>query len=208
MKEIITFKNRLIFNSKDKSVTKFFQSKDDFVKELFIYQKKPNFAPKFLSYNQDNLSIKIELIKGDTIINLQNPDFKMLAKLFYQLHTLEDKTICLMDTNPKNFLYSIEKNRYFIIDFSDWQYADKEFDLIHFLLFWASLWRYERFYQVAKIFLTEYENYAVIKKSNWKTNVINVINIFDNRRQFHKKKEKTINNDTEKNREMLKNLFL
>ena len=207
MKEIITFKNRLIINSDDKSVTKFFGSKKEFEKELFIYKLHPAFAPRLLSYNANKMSISTRLIEGNTLINFQDFDFKEIAKLFYKLHTIADETICLIDTNPKNFLYSPKEDRYFIIDFSDWEYRGKEFDLIHFLLFWASLWKFEKFAKTTQTFLNEYNKLNSIDKSLWKDEVNNVILFFDKRREKYNKKEKKVNSDTENNRNMLRRLF-
>jgi len=203
--KIITPKNRLIFNYGDKSVTKYFRSRDEFDKELFIYEKRKDFAPELLFYHKSELTITMKMIDGITIVEQEKPDFERLAALFYELHTMTEKTICLIDTNPRNFLFSPSQQKYFIIDFSDWRYEKKEFDLIHFLLFWASLLEFEKFSFNTTIFLNEYEKLNSIDKSAWKNITEEAIEIFDLRRNLHNKKEKKINKDLQKNRLFIKN---
>ena len=88
----------------------------------------------------------LEYIKGNPIVDIDEPDFAMLAADISALHELENKAgkvICHMDNNPMNFIYT--KDQFYMLDFSEWEYDLPEKDLIHFLLFWASIYNSNKF---------------------------------------------------------------
>ncbi|MFO7896978.1 MAG: hypothetical protein R6U84_08600, partial [Candidatus Cloacimonadales bacterium] len=121
MKAFRSNKNRFEIYPESKQIWKFFQNQQDYNKELEVYKKSPAFAPEFYASIPQQNMLKLQLLKAKTLLEIK-PDFAEIARLFYQLHQLEPQTICLCDTNPKNILYDTELKRYFLVDFSDWQY--------------------------------------------------------------------------------------
>jgi len=125
-------KSNVIIQKNKGQVIKICRNKKEFKKELYIYEKKLSFIPKLLDHNSLNTVI-LEYIEGSPIIDLKQPDFSKIALLFTELHSLEkrdSKRICLRDTNPKNFLFSHINQKYYMLDFSEWEYDYPESDLI------------------------------------------------------------------------------
>ena len=112
-----------------------------------------------------------------------------------------------MDTNPNNFIYDFKADRYFMLDFSEWEFNNKEFDLIHFLLFWAAIYDEEKFELTASSFIESYDKLDKINISVWNRLLPEIIIMFDERRNRFRKKEKLKNIDQEANRELLKKWF-
>ena len=130
-------KSNIVIQKEKNQVIKICRNSKEFKKELYIYEKQPYFAPKLIDHNGTN-TLRLEYIDGIHIIDLVQPDFSKLAFLFSELHGLETvkgKRICLKDSNPRNFLYCEELTKYYMLDFSEWEYDYPEADLIHFLLF-------------------------------------------------------------------------
>lgn len=195
-----------IIIQKDKGqVIKICKSPEMFKNELYIYQKKLSFTPRLLDHDGKNTLI-LEYIEGIPIGELAEPDFGKIADLFLQLHSLENKkdlVICHYDNNPKNYLFS--KGRYYFIDFDEWRYQKPEFDLIHFLLFWASIYSRPKFEIAYKKFISSYMQKGSINPLEWELMIPEVIDIFDNRRIKYGKLE--YNTDVSLNRERLKNIY-
>ncbi len=127
-------KSNIIIQKEKNQVIKICRNNREFKKELYIYEKKPYFAPRLLDHNNSNTLI-LEYIDGIPIIEMVKPDFSKLALLFSELHSFESekgKKICLKDSNPRNFLYSEKQAKYYMLDFSEWEYDYPEADLIHF----------------------------------------------------------------------------
>lgn len=200
-------KSLLVFDRDKNQIIKTCRTLDEYKRELHIYQKNLAFTPTLYSHSQKEFSITISHLNGHTLYNTLNPDFGRIAKLFHQLHSLEEKTICLMDTNPNNFIYDFGADRYYMLDFSEWEYNQKEFDLIHFLLFWAAIYDEEKFTKTAVSFLDSYNKLNNIETSVWNRMLPIIINMFDERRNKYRKKEKLKNVDQEANRELLKKWF-
>ncbi|MCK4956206.1 MAG: phosphotransferase [Candidatus Cloacimonetes bacterium] len=206
MRLILTPKNKLEVNEENQTITKIFTRSEDFIKELYIYQHNPLFAPRFIKADKMNHTITLQQIVGKTIFNIQ-PDFQQVAQLFLQLHQFEDKTLCMMDTNPNNIIFQQKENQYYLIDFSDWQYEHKEFDLIHFMLFWASIYNEKTFEQAARNFLDEYDKILKISRDIWKEKVLEIIDIFDERRRRFNRRINLPEADIEENRKFLLNFW-
>ena len=141
--------------------------------------------------------------------DLIQPDFSAIAGLFVELHQLsvkKDKCICLIDSNPKNFLYDPEAHKYYMLDFSEWEYDYPEVDLIHFLLFWASIYRSEKFTKILTDFIDSYTAEMPLNKIEWDILVPEVIFKFDTRRKKFNRAERLEISEIQKNRELIASL--
>ncbi len=196
-------KNIIIQTDKEQ-VIKICQSKTHFQKELYIYNKEFPFTPKLLDDDNENTLI-LEYIDGIQIGKLIEPNFSQLATIIADLHNCENKngkTICHFDNNPKNYLF--KKKKYYMIDFSNWCYDFPETDLIHFLLFWASITKYKKFKRISKKFINKYSQIRSINTLEWSLLFPEVTKRFDYRRKKHKKIE--TNDDLIRNRNFLNEL--
>lgn len=200
-------KSLLVFDRDKNQIIKTCRTLDEYKRELYIYQKNLEFSPTLYNHNNKEFSITISHLNGHTLYNTLNPDFQNIARMFFQIHSLEEKTICLMDTNPNNFIYDFEADRYYMLDFSEWEYNEKEFDLIHFLLFWAAIYNEEKFKQTASSFIKSYDKLDKINVLVWIRLLPEIINMFDERRNRFRKKEKLRNIDQEANRKLLGSWF-
>ncbi|MBN2461510.1 MAG: phosphotransferase [Candidatus Cloacimonetes bacterium] len=201
-------KAEIIINKEKGQVIKICRSHAEFNKELFIYEKKPSFAPRLLEHNQKN-TLMLEYVEGIPLTDLIQPDFARLALLFVELHELdrkEDKCVCLMDSNPHNFLFCEKEVKYYIVDFSEWDYDYPEADLIHFLLFWASQYQGEKFHRIFREFLHHYRIHLAVNPIQWELLVPEMILRFDSRRHEYHKLEKVVNPDVQLNRSFLTEL--
>lgn len=178
-----------IIEKEKRRVIKICNSTTEFKNELYIYKKNLPFVPKLLDHNSLNTLI-IEYIEATRIGDLLLPDFVKLANLFYQLHALEHKgerCICHADTNPKNYLYSAINQQYYMIDFSNWVYDYPESDLIHFLLFWASIFDHSTFRKTYTDFVNSYQKHDPINPILWEMLIPETIEKFDQRRKKYDK---------------------
>jgi hypothetical protein len=201
-------KAEIVIQKETGRVIKICRSHKEFKKELFIYERYPTFAPKLLDHNGTN-TIAVQYIEGMPIGDLIQPDFSAIAGLFIELHQLsvkKDKCICLIDSNPKNFLYDPETHKYFMLDFSEWEYDYPEVDLIHFLLFWASIYRSEKFAKILHDFIDSYTAEMPLNKIEWEILVPEVIFKFDTRRKKYNRSESLEISEIQKNRELITRL--
>lgn len=204
-KIIRTAKNRLEISADRSEIWKYFQSDKEYLRELQIYQQKPEFAPRMLGFDSKEKVLKLEYLEAKTILEIE-ADFPQIAHLFFSLHKFEENTICLCDVNPKNILFDPASSRYFLIDFSDWQHQPKEYDLIRFLLFWASILPYEGFNEVANKFYHTYDELAKIDRNLWNVLLPIAIIEFDERRKNFNRRKAIEEAEPEKNRERLRRL--
>ncbi|MCF7794146.1 MAG: phosphotransferase [Candidatus Cloacimonetes bacterium] len=198
-------KSNLIIQKQKRQVIKICKSPKMFKKELYIYQKNLPFTPRLIDHDGKN-TLMLEYIDGIPIGELAQSDFSKIAELFLQLHNLENKkgkVICHYDNNPKNYLF--KNGKYFMIDFGEWKYDRPEIDLIHFLLFWASIYNKRKFDIAFKKLMQSYLKSGDINPLEWEMLIPEVIEHFDSRRERYGKIE--INADVNENRERLKNIY-
>jgi len=198
-------KANIVIQKAKGQVIKICNSPKMFKKELYIYEKKLPFTPKLLDHDGKN-TLMLEYIDGIPLIDLLKPDFARVAELIAELHELENKSgkvICHIDNNPMNFIYS--KGMYYMFDFSEWEYDLPEKDLIHFLLFWASIYDTNKFESVHRSIINGYKKIGTINPLEWELLIPGVIERFDSRRRKFGKKEK--NPDIVENRELIKNIY-
>ena len=198
-------KANIVIQKKKGQVIKICNSPKMFKKELYIYEKKLSFTPRLLDHD-GKITLMLEYIDGTSIVDLLQPDFKCVAKIIATLHELENnagKCICHIDNNPMNFILS--KEQYFMLDFSEWEYDLPEKDLIHFLLFWASIYDKNRFKETFRTTIDGYRNIRNINPLEWELLIPEVIERFDRRRRKFNKKEK--NPDLLINRELIKEIY-
>ncbi len=201
-------KSEIIFDYKNRIVIKKCRTHFEYLKEIEIYKKGFSFIPKFF-VEIDNLSFSIQLIAGKTIGEIDNPDFSKLGKIFGKLHSHKNReyfSICHNDTNPKNYL--VDKNgNYFMIDFSDWTYDYQEKDIIHFLLFWASIYSRKKFEYSVETFIKSYQKRENLNPEIWKKYFDQIKIKFDERRKLFGKKEILPPDVLKTNRNFLKNII-
>ncbi len=198
-------KAEVIIQKESGRVIKICRSHHEFQKELYIYQKKPEFVPLLLDNNGTN-TLVVEFLDGVPIGDLVQPDFGAIAVLFIELHNLEtkkDKCICLMDSNPNNFLYCKKNHKYYMLDFSEWEYDYPEIDLIHFLLFWASIYHRDQFKKIFHTFVETYRNEMPLNLIEWEILVPEVIFKFDTRRKKFNRSERLNIKEIQYNRNIL-----
>lgn len=202
-------KANIIIEKERRRVIKICRSQAEFLKELHIYNYKPDFAPALIDHNGIN-TLVLEMIDGIPIGDLLQPDFEKLADIFIQFHLLEDhhgKKLCIADPNPRNFLYDQSDHRYYLIDYSEWEIDYPESDLIHFLLFWASIYRTNRFREIFARFITAYRKILPLNPIEWELLVPEVLEKFAHRRHKFNKIEKKPNPDIKQNHEIMTRIY-
>ena len=181
----------------------------EFEKEIYIYKKNLSFTPKLVMADFPELTLT--KIGTTTIGEMNEPDFFALSRLFISFHELERKgnlTLCHWDCNPKNYLWDQDTNVYFMIDFSSWCYDFPITDLIKFMLFWASIYKKEKFEHVCSSFLNSYDYKISITNGKIEELFINLVDEFDTRRKTLNKIERNQNTDVKYNRKyLLKNML-
>lgn len=198
-------KSNVVIQKEKGQVIKICKSPQMFKKELFIYNKELSFTPRLIDHDRKN-TLMLEYLEGENIGIMPQPDFGRIAELFLALHSIEQKKgkcICHCDNNPKNYLYS--NGRYYMIDFSEWEYDHPESDLIHFLLFWASIYAADRFSSAFRQLIGSYLRKGTINPMEWEMLIPEIIVRFDSRREKFGKSEP--NPDVNTNRELIKNIY-
>jgi hypothetical protein len=201
-------KTNLIFEKEKGRVIKICNSPSEYKKALAIYQRQLPFTPRLLD-DDGSITLVLEYLPGIPIGDMDVPDFAALAQLFVQLHSLESRAghvICHHDTNPKNYLYLPEQNRYIMLDFAEWRYDFPESDLIHFLLFFASIYSRREFTLAARSFLDAYRAKLPVNPIQWGMMLEEEIERFDSRRRFYGKSEAQKNPDVQDNRALLQQI--
>ncbi|HPR18480.1 MAG TPA: hypothetical protein PLD62_09570 [Candidatus Cloacimonadota bacterium] len=198
--------SNLLIQKEKGQVVKICQTPRMFQKELYIYSKNLPFVPKLLDHDNKN-TLVLEYIDGIPISDLAEPDFGKIAEIFLFLHNIEqkdNKCICHFNNHPRNFLYA--DHQYYLLDFSEWRYDFPETDLIHFLLYWASLYRRGKFNIAFRSLMSRYLKQGVINPLEWEMQLSQVIERFDaGRQQFGKWEDSS---DVNSNREMMKNIYV
>lgn len=198
-------KSNIILQKEKGQIIKICKTPKMFKNELYIYQKHLPFTPKLIDHDNKNKLI-LEYIEGIPIGDLAEPDFGKISDMFIQLHNLEQKkgkVICHADNNPKNYLFA--KGKYFMIDFGEWKYDTPESELIHFLLFWASIYNKSKFNIAFDKLMSSYLGKGSINPLEWEIQIPIMIEKFDRRREKYGKSE--FNIDVKINRERIKNIY-
>ena len=201
-------KTNVVIKKEQGEVIKICRNHDEFKKELHIYNKNLSFVPNLLDHNKSNTLI-IEYIDGTLLIKEENPDFYALGKLFAQLHQVErqgDRCICFYDSTPKNIIRSLHNNQYYMLDFSEWEFDYPEADLIHFLLFFASLQSKEDFKSSLNNLIKGYRESATLNPIQWDMLVAEQISRFDSRRKKFNKYDSNEHPDIKANRELIEKI--
>ena len=196
-------KSDLLFDYDNLSVTKTVNTKEEYDKEMLVYGRHFSFVPGLISTDND-LTITIEMIQGHHIS--QESDFYTIGEHFSELHLIKsgELSLCHQDTNPKNYMYT--SGKYYFIDFAESGFNYPEFDLIHFLLFWAEIADRETFKTISHDFLQGYLLKGQINHDKWQMIYNETVNKFDNRRkQFGKPNILSVN--TINNRKTIEKLL-
>jgi len=191
---------------------KFYLEKYDAEQERLIFDKKLSITPRLISTgSKDSIEYNdFEYLESFHLWQLDNIDFQAVGELYSELHQLEnmqDKVICQIDTNPRNIIYNKLNGRYYLIDFVDWRWEYPEFDLIHFLLFWAVVVTKDEFEDIQQTFLKGYKLRSEINIQRWGRLYPQVVHFFEQRRKLYGKSEKKLNPDRLTNRDLLSKLI-
>lgn len=193
-------------------VTKLFQDKSTFERELLVYQAALPHIPKLVAFNQADYQglniwyITAQRIKGRSYLDAELFSPADLAKAIAEFHIASaqaEKCLCHIDNQPQNILLS--GSEYFFIDFSDSKVDYPETDVSHLLLFWAEEYNYINFIAKAGEFLNTYQNLNPLSGNRWQSCLKNSIIRFDHRRKHHNKRSHAI--DTRENREWLQEVI-
>jgi aminoglycoside phosphotransferase (APT) family kinase protein len=171
-----------------------------FERELYIYLKNPEFAPQLLDHNHHD-ELVTRYLDCQNLGQRENPDFTAIGPLFYALHHLEDTVICHRDTNPRNYLQSPQGT--WMIDFTNWEYGRPEEDLVHFLLFWASIRVPEVFSEILVQVISGYPGFCEVDPADWREASERMVRLFDERRGRYGRSRFVRLDDMERNRELL-----
>ena len=202
-------KNKVKIDYRKKIIIKRCKTHAEYLNEIYIYNQNFTFVPKLLAKNNKD-TIVLEYIESKTIGEIDEPDFSKLGGIFAELHSHKNKSflsICHNDTNPKNYIVDKNEN-YFMIDVSDWTYDFPEKDIIHFLMFWASIYSQKKFELSSIAFLSSYQEIIKINQKIWQKYYCEIENKFDKRRLFFNKKEILVSNILKSNRQFLQNIIL
>jgi len=191
---------------------KFYLEKHDAEQERLIFNKRLSIIPRLIATgSKDSIEYNdFEYVESSHLWQLDNIDFQAIAELYCELHQLEnkqDKVICQIDTNPRNIIYDKLNGRYYLIDFVDWRWEYPEFDLIHFLLFWAEVVSKVEFDDIQQSFLKSYKLKGEINSQRWGRLYPQVVHFFEDRRKLYGKSEKKFNPDQKTNRNLLSKLM-
>lgn len=191
---------------------KFYLEKYDAEQERLIFNKRLSITPQIISTgSKDNIEYNdFEYLESCHLWQMDNIDFQSIGELYRELHQLEnrqDMVICQIDTNPRNIIYDKINGRYYLIDFVDWRWEFPEFDLIHFLLFWAEVVSKDKFEDIQHTFLNSYKLKGEINTQRWGRLFPQVVHFFEQRRKLYGKSEKKFNPDQLTNRNLLSNLI-
>lgn len=170
-------------------IIKQFYSKKEYDNELYIYQKKLSFTPRLLEILPGK-KIKLSRIKGQTIGSLSHFSPLGIGSIlshFHMLETRNGKTLTHMDTNPKNYILSCSK--YYMIDFSEIESNYPEYDLVSFLLFYASIKDSSTFPGFFKEFLDGYESKHLLSRQRLVQIMPESMVKFDQRRKKYNKSD-------------------
>ena len=116
-------------------------------------------------------------------------------------HSLRNKPYFII--NQKVLLYPI----ILFIDFSDWQFQPKEYDLVRFLLFWAAIFPYDKFQEKATMFFDSYNQLFAIDYSLIQKFLHPAIVEFDTRRKKYNRKKAIITAEPDKNRQWISEII-
>ena len=201
-------KSRQIILAKQGVLRKYYQNSRDAERERQVYNKKLDIMPAMIGSGREG-SREYNDFKYLNCHNLWQKkiiDFGAVARLYGRLHSeekSEEMVICQIDTNPQNIVYIEQSDRYYLLDFVDWRLEYAEYDLIHFLLFWAATKTNDEYIQIEQEFLNAYVTCRYIDYGRWQSLVPQVIKYFDERRQYYGKREKNMSSDSQVNRSHL-----
>ncbi len=176
-------KSRIILSEEGDSIIKYCRSSEECANELRIYNLQLDFTPKLIKIINDN-TIEISRIRGSSLSDKTDFNFSIPGKLLSRLHRslkLEEKVICHLDTNPRNYLIEEETGAFFLIDFSESYFSLPENDLVNFLLFWAAILPSDHFQPAMRDFLAGYDAPELLKMNHQEL-LSQYIDIFDERR--------------------------
>ncbi len=192
-------KSELYFDYENLIVVKTVNTKEEYNKEMLVYGRHFSFVPEIIN-RDDELSFSMEMIQGHNIS--EGSDFHVIGEHFSQLHSVKsgDLSLCHQDTNPKNYMYSL--GEYYFIDFAESDFNYPEYDLIHFLLFWAEIAEAEAFKTIINNFIKGYKRKGKICKNKWTELFPQIVQMFDDRRLKYEKPN-IISENTQINRKRI-----
>lgn len=202
-------KSRILFSDNGKTVIKECRTKEECDKELHVYNLKLEHIPELVG-KIDERTFEMKRIFGRTLAQDTEFDFQEIGKLFAALHETErinEKVLCHLDTNPRNYIIEERTGQYFFIDFSESGFGYPENDLINFLLFWAAILPTDRFTAGITDLRKGYRLRGVIAEDRIKKMLPEWIEIFDKRRKRYCKNPATVFDWQKRNRELLLNSF-
>jgi tRNA A-37 threonylcarbamoyl transferase component Bud32 len=191
-----------------KLVRKTITNRQDFAREIEVYEKRLSITPTLILAEFPILTISY--IDGMTIGEMSTPNFHRIGEIYALFHSQTkngDKCLCHGDCNPKNIMFSNEMKDYFLLDFSEAQMNFPESDALSFLLFWSSIQTEHNFRQTCGDFLSSYEKRILLEKELCLKMLPKLIQDFDCRRERFSKKERSRDNSVSVNRNHLASMI-
>lgn len=182
-------------------------SREEFERELFIYNLKMPYTPKLIAVKEPD-TIVLERVEGRPYLDLKSKwNAKLLAETISEFHYASldyDTVMCHHDNQPGNILY--DGKRFYLVDFSDTCRNRAEHDITHLMLFWAEEFREDIFEKKCDVFLREYQENLLLSAEWWKKHLkLNIARFDKRRKEFNKLPPKNILR-TNYNRKMLKEM--
>lgn len=180
------------------TVEKICRNKRAFANELFVYGSDFPYKPKLIEIRKPQTLVlsKIEGIPYLDVPELTDEMVIKLAKAISKLHSIarvDDIVLCHWDNQPRNILWSENKQKIFLLDFEDIRFAPPEADIAHLFLFWAEMMNASGFKQMTGLFLNNYKSLVSLSQARWKDELKKAKSRFDRRRKLYNKQERAMN---------------
>ena len=203
-------KSQITYSADGKSIIKTCRSVRECEQELLVYNLNLNFTPRLIQRISDT-TIELSLIRGSSLAKQTDFDFSQPAEKLSLLHRSlrwEDKVLCHIDTNPRNYLIEEKSGFIYLIDFSESGFSYPENDLVNFLLFWAAILPVEQFQNAMSVFLQGYGAPDLLRSKGQDTLFTEYVGLFDERRRRYCKQPATTYDWQISNRNFLLQNFL
>jgi aminoglycoside phosphotransferase (APT) family kinase protein len=194
--------------SKGPYYTKVCDTAEQYLRELFVYQKSLAFTPALIEA-QPPLTLVLERVEGCAYLDHpEGFDPELLAATLAAFHLAfpsGELCLCHHDNQPGNILFN--GSDYYFLDFSDSLYSSPLHDLTHMLLFWAEEFEPSRFERLVNSFMSRYLEISPVPTAEWQPYLKSNIERFDERRRLYARKAHRDLLRAEVNRDFLRNLY-
>jgi len=188
--------------------TKVCATRRAFLNELFVYASAFPYKAKLIETKQGNTLILSKLpgipyLDADVLSEIIMSKLAQAIGKFHSIQHLGDMVLCHWDNQPRNILWSAEKQKVWLVDFEDIRLAHPEGDIAHLFLFWAEVLDFASFKKDTCLFLSKYKAVVPLDYLRWKAEYRKAKARFDRRRKKYNKRSEFDNPDRNDNRKYL-----